>query len=160
MGDNVNRVTLKSGVVLKIIPIPEGIIPEVMGREKGPEVPMVWIPEKGRAEENPSDPIYLRAVNIHEARLASVISDVIVLFGTEFGECPEGLEGPDGPVWREKARLLGTLKGESQEALYLGWVKHVAARTEEDFAAIMGAVGAVSGVSEAEVQKATARFPR
>ena len=152
-------ITLKSGVVLRAVKMNSTVIPDTLNQFTRPKPPKVWIAEKGRDEENPNDPRYIDAENAYRIATSMAVNDAVILFGTAFVSKPDGVEGPEDPDWQEKARLIGSLKGDGKSARYLAWVKLVAAQDETDYTAIWNAVARLNGVAEKDVAQQTARFP-
>src|SRR5688572_31752980 len=54
---------LSNGIVLELRPIPPHLLSAVNGSFQLPDAPKIWIEEKGREEENPNDPNYLKEVS-------------------------------------------------------------------------------------------------
>lgn len=151
-------VELSSGVVLRAKPVPSSLFGDIVARYPAPEPPVVFIPDKGREEENPDDPGYLQRVQANNAAIAKAMSDAVWLLGTEVESLPKGFPSVESPVWQEELRLLGyDLK--SPRARYLAWVKFKAGPELQDYQAVWKAVGRLTGVTEADTQAAVRRFP-
>lgn len=76
-------VVLSSGVKARLKPVAATLIADVATRIPEPEIPKVFIEEKGREEENPSDPGYLRKMNETNIARSRAIMDTIVMLGVE-----------------------------------------------------------------------------
>jgi len=100
-------VTLSTGVVVRLKPVSSSLVEEMKAAIKMPPVPVVWIEEKEREEENPNDPRYVEAVEEVQRRRAEAIFDALCIFGVEL---VDGL--PEDAGWLKKLRFLekqGTL---------------------------------------------------
>lgn len=150
-------VELSTGVVLRVRPVPQSLFADLMARFPMPEPPVVFIPDKGREEENPDDPTYLKRVNETNAAIAKAMSDAVILLGTEVDRVPKGFSTQESAGWADELRLLGYDLA-SKRARYLAWVKFVAGPTLDDYQAIWKAVGRLTGVTEQDTQAAVRRF--
>lgn len=153
-----NLAALSTGVVLRARPVPASLFADLMARYPTPEPPVVFIPEKGREEENPDDPGYTKRVTENNAQLARAMADAVILLGTEIASVPRGFPDQDDPEWLEEARLLG-YELHSKRAKYLAWVKFKAGPELSDYQALWKAVGRLTGVTEQDTQAAVQRFP-
>lgn len=152
-------VSLSTGVKLRLKKFPKMVIPDVLkavddkhgGR---PKVPTVFLPDKGRTEDNPDDPDYLAAVQAYQMRQAAVINDALIMRGTELLSCPKSVKNMDDPEWLESERALGIEGLDNRFVRYLMWVKHVAALDDEDVRKIIREVGGLIGIAEADVSEA------
>lgn len=162
-----NYVTLKSGVVLEITGITPETYTSIQRRFESsePRPPVVEIKGKGRREENPSDPDYIRAHNAWELQKSLGLLQAIYSFGTRVVVVPEGLIGPDSEEWAEEWRLSEMGVTNSAKELFVGWLKHKATHfNKEEFAqervAIFNAAARMMGVSEADIAEAAKRPSR
>jgi hypothetical protein len=152
-------VTLSTGVVLRVRPVPQSLFADLVARYPAPDPPVTFDPDKGREEENPDDPTYLKRVQETNAQVAKAMSDAVILLGTTVERVPKGIPGQETTEWADELRLLGyELKG--PRARYLAWVKFVAGPTLADYQTIWKAVGRLTGVTEQDTQAAVRRFPR
>jgi hypothetical protein len=99
-------VQLSSGYWAIVRPVAPSLIADVQSEIDDPEVPKVFIEDKGRHEDNPSDPTYLRALERAENDRMMAALDVMVLFGFELVE-EDGspFEIPEGN-WIRNLRYL------------------------------------------------------
>jgi len=155
-----DTVTLSTGVVLKIKPFPRTFIFAVTGRIKKPKPPLVFIESKGREEENPDDPDYQEALEKWAVDVANAGNDVALLRGCEIESIPEGLPGPDSKEWKNEMEVYGLPMIKNPVARYLSWLKAIAAPLERDIILLLGEIGRLTGVSEADVEDAVALFRR
>ncbi len=159
-GDGLIR--LSTGVVLKPRRIPNLMFAEVVRFFKRPKVPVVYIEDIGREEENPNDPAYQEAVAAYTNELSMAIVDLMIVSGTEINSVPKGFPKPEDDSWYEEFDAVFSMFGHNDtlttKKRYLKWVKFCAAPTEQDIASIMEGVGRLSGVSEEDVSDAITRF--
>lgn len=94
-------VTLSTGVVVELHPVSSSLVEEMKAAIEMPPVPVVWIEEKEREEENPNDPRYIEAVEEVQRKRADSIFDALCTFGVEL---VDGL--PEDDVWLKKLKLL------------------------------------------------------
>lgn len=154
-----NLVTLSTGVVLRVKAVPQSLFGDIVARYPEPEPPVVFIPDKGREEENLDDPQFMKRVQANNAAIAKAMSDAVLLLGTEIVSLPKDFPTVESAEWQEEIRLLGyDLK--SARARYLAWVKFKAGPELADYQAVWKAVGRLTGVTEQDTQAAVRRFPR
>lgn len=146
--------TLSTGVVVRAKPMSKQVYVKVLRKFPPPTVPVVYMPDKEREEENPSDPEYLRALQEQRITSALAIGDAAQVLGLEVVSIPEGFPGPGSPEWLEERDLLGLSSGDSSAARRLDWMKYKAAPADDDYKAIMLAVGRATGTPEADVTEA------
>src|SRR3972149_2069430 len=105
-----DTVVLSTGVKIRIKPIAAMLLADILAEleKQKPKVPVVLIESKGRTEENPADPDYIRSLEAFEARTASAFNDVMIVEGTELISAPKTLGGPDDPGFLE--RLSGLVR--------------------------------------------------
>lgn len=154
-----DRLTLSNGVVLRIKPVPLLTVRRAVQSVERPKVPRVLIPEKGREEENPSDPAYLAAKEAYEAETTERAIDTLLLFGVELESVPKGMDGPDDDGWLRKMKLLGiNVDPDNPDERLLTWLRCYAIVSLSDFTALQRAAGKSVGLSEEEVQAAADSF--
>ena len=81
--DELDIVTLSTGYKARIRPVGASLIDDAVARIKDPLVPTYTSEDKGREEENPHDPAYLRALKDAAKERATVAMDAMVMFGIE-----------------------------------------------------------------------------
>lgn len=153
---------LQSGVVLRLRPIPPGLLRKAAARIPEPVVPKVWLDDKEREEENPNDPNYLAALAKRSEEQALAQMDVAILYGTSIAEVPEGTPQPDDEEWSVDLIEDGFITEEdlgSYRKRYLNWVLLYALRGGDE-AKLFGRVIALCGLTEVEVQEMMAAFRR
>lgn len=151
-------VILSSGVVLRVRNVSSSVFADLMAEMDPPKPPVVFIPDKGRTEENPDNPDYLEAKQAHQAGVAKAMSDAVIVLGTELESKPKDFPGPTDPTWNAQMRALGR-RFESEIDQYLAWVKYKAGAEQSDFTVIWEAVGRQASVVETDAAAAARRFP-
>lgn len=156
----VDEITLSTGVVLKVKPVPKHFIFTVTSRFEKPAVPVYYNESKGREEENPNDPDYAEAVEMYVADVANAAVDVALLRGTEVVSIPDGFPDHNSKYWKEEMEVLGMPLKTKERARYLAWIKAMVCPLEEDIEILMEIIGQHTGVSEADTAEAVERFRR
>jgi len=156
-----DTITLGTGVVLRLRPVPQSVIRRAANKIPRPEVPMASIPDKDRTEENPDDPDYQRAVEEWMGEQALASRKVILIMGTEPVTIPDGVEPPDGDKWCGPLLSLGMITEDELAdpyMRYLAWLEVYAARTEREQMALMTLPLLMAGITEQEVMDAITSF--
>lgn len=114
----------EKGVVLKFKKFPVRLVLEATNRLTEPKPPMVFIEDKNRHEENPSDPQYLEDKRTYGMKLVDTLTRVNLGFGTEvvgLGDCP----GPDTLVWSsDLTDLIGMeIPAVGTKGRYVAWLQ-------------------------------------
>lgn len=148
---------LSTGVRARLKPVSQSIIQDALALLKEPRVPMWANPDKdGREEPNPVDPDYIEAMEQYRQEQMRVSFNVLSFFGIEL---IDGLPEDDGWLRRLKVmHKLGHIDLDKfdlddeidREFLY----KRYVAMGNPDFVLI----GALSGISPEEVDRAAASF--
>ncbi len=149
-------VTLDSGVVVRLKEVSPYALDLALRLLPKPEVPVVYIEEKGRSEENPSDPAYRKALEEYEQKRNDLVIDTCLLFGVEVMWVPEGVPGPEDSAWTADLELLGFTVETDKRKRLLQWLKLIAIRSNKDLAVVKN--GTMYGTPEAEVLKAMESF--
>jgi len=145
-------VVLSTGVRAKISPVSASLIDEVTARVKDPVVPMWENPDKGRKEPNPSDPLYLAALNEAERERGKAAMDALVMFGVELVD-----PIPDDEEWLDKLKFLGVVEDEALSPMARAFAyKKFIAVSAVDISKITG----MSGIDNQELEQAEATFQR
>jgi len=74
---------LASGYWAIVSPVSAPLIDEAAARIKEPEVPIVFIEDKGRSEPNPNDPEYLKALERLDTERALASVEAIIMMGVD-----------------------------------------------------------------------------
>ncbi len=140
--------TMGSGVKARLLPIATGLYDEIALRIPQPEVPQYMNEEKGRMEENPNDPAYLRALQERAQAIAANLIDAMLLFGVELTE-PIPNTG-----WEKKLEYIGVKIGSDPVERELAYKKYIAV-TRSD----LERIGRLTRMTEEDVQRMAASFP-
>jgi len=149
--------TLSTGIRARIVPVAASLIDEAVARIRDPQVPVIMNKDKGREEENPLDPVYLKAVADAQRKRVRAGLDVMIMFGIELAD---GV--PEDDAWVKRLQLMEKMKyldlGEfdfkdpiEREFLYKSFI--AVASTD------LIRLGVLSGISRKEVSEAAANFP-
>jgi hypothetical protein len=107
LGLSNDPILLSSGYWVRVRPVSAHLIDGAQAQVKDPEIPSVYIEEKGREEENPNDPVYLRALERVDVDRSLAATDAMILFGVELiNEDETPFELPPDEQWLTKLRLL------------------------------------------------------
>lgn len=171
--DNVKRIgrnaelTLSNGIVLNIKSVPPYLIQAVTREFKEPTPPKVMMEEKGREEENPNDPSYLRELQEVWEKQALAINDLYLAVGTSVKSVPEGYYRPEDDEWIDQVIYAGNLVGLNIEInrddkikRYLHWVRFYACETGMDAALAQGLSAQLAGIRQDEVEEVMESFRR
>lgn len=148
------EVRLSTGVVVRVRPMSRDVYEDILSRFKEPEVPYWTNPEKGRTEENPSDPDYVRARRQYTAQVNRALKLAVYALAVDIVHVPEGADGPESPGWQERLRLSGLASGDSALAHVVDWLRFYAAKADEDSDELLRVAGRMIGVREADAQAA------
>lgn len=156
--DGLDTITLSTGVVLKLKPVSKWLIKSVNNQFEQPEVPTQYIKDLGKEVENPSHPKYKEAMERYMVEIGNATTDVCILRGTELLEKPDDVIGHESEECALEMKTLGFKDTENLRSRYLYWVKYIAAPLDNDMNRLMGALGRLTGIAEADVLEAVARF--
>ena len=146
---------LSTGVRATLKPVPQTILQDALALVKEPEVPVVWIGEKDREEENPNDPAYLKALGDVATEQARVTFDVFALFGIELEEPAEKGDWLKRLQLMERLGRLDLSRFDPEDSIDLEFLfKRYVAMGNADYILI----GAISNVTEADVRQAARSF--
>lgn len=154
--------TTSEGLKFKLYKVNSHIILEANKQMREPKVPVVFIADKGREEENPNDPDYQAALQNFNMERGLLVVNTHLAFGTKLmsqDNLPEGKQRLEEDEWTEDLReMFGIEVPAKGKARYLRWLKfHLLA--EEDMNALAVAVMRYSGrVTEADVVQAEDAF--
>jgi len=141
--------TLRSGVRVKLNPVPDMLVQRVMSKIKKPKVPMWYNPDKERQEPNPQDPDYQDAVRVAEEERGIAAMDTSIMFGAEL---VDGL--PDDRSWIRKLRYMGIEVDEDDEfELEFAYLKYIAFANSADMEYVLQA-----DLQERDIENAGATF--
>lgn len=152
-------IELSNGIRLRVQRVAPLAIREATLRVEKPRPPKVLIEEKGREEENPADPDYLRELEEYEEATGLAAVNVVLLKGTSIEHVPEGMSRLEDGDWVEDCQFLGIeFDAENPRARYLAWLRFYAICSDADLLAVLGGLRQTSGVREEDVAKAAESF--
>jgi hypothetical protein len=159
-----NKITVSTGVVLKIRKAPSLAFQTLVAnlKQNEPKIPKMLREEKGRTEENPNDPDYIKAKEEYTNRTNLALIDAAIVLCTDIDSIPEGFEKPEGSDWYDSLSIIGItedqLGTDNKKRRYLAWVKYFAAPMDEDLVLINKEIARLNGVSEGDVTAVMAAY--
>lgn len=143
-------ITLRSGVRVRLKPVPDMVVQRAMAKINKPKVPMWFNPDKEREEPNPNDPDYLEAVRRAEEERGMVAMDVSIMFGCELID-----PIPDDRKWVQRLRKVAGIEVDDSDEFELefAYLKYVAFANSADMNYVTGL-----DMTEADVENAGATF--
>jgi hypothetical protein len=155
-------IILSTGVVVRAKAVPSVYIQQLYSKYPEPQPPIVEVmvgdPPRKRKEENPNDPFYQKAVEQHGIMISQKILGLVLMFGLDVVEVPEGTETVEGTDWSDGLAAIGEEIPEKGAARKLAWLQVVALRTSEDFTEVIQAGMAKSQISPEEVDQVEGSF--
>jgi hypothetical protein len=147
---------LSTGVRVRLSPVSSSLVEEMKRSIPMPKVPVVFIKEKEREEENPNDPAYIAEVEEAEEKRAEALFDALVMFGVEL---VDGL--PEDDIWVKKLQFLEKRGGMDLSGFNLKdnfdleflYKRYVAVAGAD-----LQTIGALHGFKPLEVARARAMF--
>lgn len=151
----------ESGIELRLKKVSRFIVTEVGKKILMPKVPVVYIEDKERMEENPNDPDYRQALIAAQNERGALIVTSVVALGTEVARLPEGIAGPLDDEWIEVLEGVDLeIDRKNQRLRYAAWLKYIALPDGPEFDALITKVFRFSGLTaEADVKDASDAFP-
>lgn len=156
---------LSNGIVLKIKSVPPFLVQAVQNEFKPPTPPKVYIDEKGRDEENPNDPEYLRLLVDLDRQQELAINDLFLAWGTEVLSVPEGYFKPEEDDWMSLVEFAQNITGKEihidrndKVKRYLNWLRFYALETGGDIALATSLPMQLAGIREGEVEEVMESF--
>lgn len=148
-----------NGLVLKLKKVSRLILAEAARKVPTPKVPVVFIDDKGRSEENPQDPDYLQALLDQKYEQGMLSVTTMLVLGTEIIDLPAGMEPPESDDWLEILNEIGIeIKVSNKRVRYTAWLKYIAL-DDESFNALIKDLMRYSGLTiEEDVAKAQEAF--
>lgn len=170
MNGRVRRIELESGVVLRFKHVSPLAIRAAAMRIPQPQPPMVDNPDRGRPEQNPNDPEYLKALIQWQRDQTDASLGIGIIQGTEIESVPDGMYRPEADEWIDElndmfAALPGNaepivIRKEPASARYLDWMRFYALRSEVDIFRLTQILTSGLVLTEKEVADAAASFRR
>lgn len=156
---------LSNGIILKIKSVPPFLVQAVQQEFKTPRPPKVYIEEKGREEENPNDPEYLRTLQELEEKQDLAVNDLFLGAGTTVLSVPEGYYLPEQDEWIDVVEFAQNITGkeihiERNDKIkrYLHWLRFYALETGGDIALATSLPMQLAGIREGEVEEVMESF--
>jgi len=151
-----DTVTLSTGVRAILRPVSASLIDEVTTSIKEPDIPIWHNEDKGRDEQNLSDPQYLRDMDTYERKRGIAAIDAMVMFGVEL---VDGL--PEDDTWVKRLKFmekrglldLTDFDADDNEACEFFYKRFIAVSNDD-----ISQITAMSGVSKEDVDKAADKF--
>ena len=107
LGISDDPILLASGYWVRIRPVSAHLIDGAQAQIETPKPPVVFIEDKGRSEENPSDPDYLHALERVDIERSLAATDAMILFGVDLiDEDGNPADVPPDSEWLDKLRFL------------------------------------------------------
>jgi len=156
----VDQIEVSTGVIIGIRDVPVIPFRELQKRiqRERPCVPVLYIEDKGREEENPDDPEYQEELAEYNESTEMRLIDYMLMTGTKIIKVPDNINTLESEEWAEECRYLGSDVPASGGVRYLQWLKYVACPTQNDIASLILAAGRKLGVTEEDVAEASATF--
>lgn len=150
--------TTRSGSKLELRAVPSLLLVAVMKQIPAPQVPTFLNEAKGRTEENPSDPEYLRAVADHQEQMGMRTNDAMLANGVKVLELGPEVQTLESNDWAERLTFSGLVVPESGVAREVAWLRwHVLDDT--DSMEVLKHIASAGGlVAEDVVQDAVDSF--
>lgn len=155
LGDDV--VLLKSGVRVRLKPVPAPLIDAVVEKIKEPEIPMWFNEARGKDEANPMDPQYVKDLADVDRRKGLAAIDAMAMFGVQLVDgLPPDSEWLDSLQKMESMDLLDLSMYDLEDPIIkeLVFKKFVAVTTD-----VLQTVTSMSGISTEDVEAAEDSFP-
>jgi len=157
-----SEITVSTGVVFKVKKAPSLAFQTIVSnlKQNEPKVPIWENPDKGRKEENPNDPDYIKAITEYNNKTNLALLDAAIVLCTEIKSIPEGFEKPEDQTWFEDLVIIGITIEQlgAKKKRYLAWVKYHAAPMDEDIVLINKEIARLNGVSEGDVTAVMAAY--
>lgn len=155
------EVTLSSGIVLKVKPMPPLLLNAVANSMPEPEVPLVHIADDDRWEENKNDPGYVKALAEMTAKRELATINLILAVCTEVGSLPHDRVGPESDDWLFIPEMAGIeVDASNARARYIAWLRFYALETQQDLMQANSLPILLAGISEGEVAEVMNSFRR
>lgn len=156
---------LSNGIVLTIKTVPPFLIQAVQNEFHMPDPPKVMIEEKGREEENPNDPTYLREIERLSLAQKLATDDLYLAVGTAIKSIPSGYFKPEEDDWIDQVQFAAQISGvniqverENKTQRYLHWLKLYACETTSDAVWAASLPSQLGGIREGEVDEVLESF--
>lgn len=156
---------LSNGIILAIKSVPPFLVQAVQNEFRPPNPPKVYIEEKGRDEENPNDPAYLRQLEELSEKQDLAVNDLFLAAGTSVVSVPEGYFKPEDDDWIAVVEFAQNITGtkiqidrDDKIKRYLHWLRFYALETGGDIALATSLPMQLAGIREGEVDEVMDAF--
>lgn len=151
--------TAQNGIQFQLKKVSRLIMVDALQKLEVPKAPTVFLEEKGRTEENPNDPDYIAALDMHRFKRSTLAIEIYFALGTAVIFLPDGIQDPASIEWADEVKEFTNLEiPDSGRRRYLSWMKYYAL-VDEDQGDLLSAVIAFSGgVTNNEVEQAGESF--
>ena len=160
-GDKIDltEVTLPNGVKLKLQKSPPFALQQAVANLEPPKVP-IWKSPKGRDEENPNDPDYIKALAQYQGQTGQAALNALFLFGVEVVSVPSGMQTIEDTTWSDELAFLDMVVPDDPNSRVrkLMWLKVVAIAQEEYLEEVSNKLFALQGLSEEDIAAAIDSF--
>lgn len=155
-----NLFQCEMGPVLRLKKFPTRLVIEATSKLEDPKVPVTYIENKGRNEENPSDPQYLRDKLTYNVKLVTTLNRINFGFGTDVVELG-GCEDNSGDEWADNLKDLMELEipAVGTKSRYVMWLQYFVLTDDETNRLNMAITEYNTGVKVEDVAAAEASFP-
>lgn len=156
-------VTTSTGVVVRVLHIPDSLMMRLFERFPRPKPPKISIPDgvNVREEDNPDDPVYLAALTKYRMDLNEAAIRADILKGIEIVSLPSAIPPFDeDKEWLEEleAMGLGVDQTASRSVRYIEWYLYRIAPQVSDRELISDVRLKTSGMTQEEIARAEATF--
>lgn len=138
--------TTENGIKLKLKKISRLLVVDAAKKVMLPKPPTVFIEDKGRMEENPSDPTYIEELQAAEYQRGMVTIAAYLVLGTSVLEVPAGIDRPEDTEWSDVLNDIQFEVPTKGRARYLAWLKYYALNDTE-LNALIEAITRLSGLT-------------
>jgi hypothetical protein len=136
-----------NGITFKMLKVSKLLVLDASRKIKIPKPPVVYLEEKSRSEENPSDPTYQEEKTEAEYARSMLIMHAYIALGTKPVIIPPEIESIESNDWLESLEEMEIEHPKSARVRYLLWVKYVALPDEKDLNDLITAVMRYSGIT-------------
>lgn len=153
------EIELSNGIVLSVKPMPPMLLNSVANSIPEPEVPKVYLEDKGRDEPNPNHPDYLRAVAERNAKVSLATINCILYACTTLKYVPDGMWKVEDDDWLPLAEMANIpFVTTDKVQRYLAWLRVYAIATVDDLSRVQTVPLMLAGITEEEVDEALSSF--
>lgn len=154
-----NEFVTSTGIRFKLKKVSNLLILDATKKIPVPAVPVVFLEDKGREEENPSDPLYIQRMTDYNSERGLLTSTLILAYGTEVISMPEGYIPFECDDWADDLKEFGISVPIKGRARYATWIKYHLIQNDQDMGDLLKAVMRFSGNTiEEDVKQAEGSF--